>query len=146
MLLGYALVSAADPVPWCSLDAAQKHIALVEAATRASARGHRAAHYRILEAEMPARNERVGVGQAEPNLNLSDIIELIVQRRSIWPILSELKGWKGKGWVNKKGLPGHNQNQAPSSSWQTNQWQASGWQDYSADKNVNRELRSFIYN
>ena len=130
LMMGYALVSAADTIPWCSLDAARKHLSLVDAATRASARGFHANHHKIVEAEMTARNEWVRVAQAETQLILSDIIELVVQRHSIWPAVSELKGGKGKGGAKK----GHNPYASSSSNqqgWQNN----GGWQEWNSSTN-----------
>ena len=97
LLLGYALVSAADPTPRCSLDAAQRYISCVEAVSRLSAKSHHANHQKILDADMSARIEWTRVAQAEPSLNLGDIIEIAANKHTIWPIAADLKGTKGDG-------------------------------------------------
>merc|ERR1712105_518575 len=102
LLLGYVLVSAADEGrPWCSLDAAQKHITTVENLSRISAKAGHPFHHKILEAEMNVRCEWTRIAQAETILCLSDVIEIVSQRLTIWPIATELKGMSGKGSVNK---------------------------------------------
>ena len=53
---------------------------------------------------------RVAISRAEFNLTLSDITELVVQRRSIWPVSSEVKGTNGKGRVDKRGQTPHHEN------------------------------------
>lgn len=101
-MIGYDSASVGDAVPWCSLGAAHKHIALVEAATRSSERGRHVNRYKILVAELTGRNEWVIISQAEPQLTLSDIIELVAQRHSIWHVTSELKGGQCRGWASKQ--------------------------------------------
>ena len=106
LLLGYVLVSAADDGrPWRSIDAAQKHISTVENVPRISAKaGHQLPH-KILGGEMNVRGERTRVAQAETILRLSDVIEIVSQRFTIWPVATELKGF-GKASFSKSKLTG----------------------------------------
>ena len=67
-------------------------------------------HPRIADAEQAIRRELQAIAQAEPNLSLSTLIELVSQRHSIWPIVSELvipthrmSGKKGGGKGVSKG-------------------------------------------
>ena len=93
LMYSYALASCGDERAdmWRPLQSAIKHITAVEAHSRAAARSHHGLHLRIAEAEMAVRREWHAIGQAEPTLNLATIIELVSQRHSIWPIVSELK-------------------------------------------------------
>ena len=93
LMYSYVLVSCADERAdmWCPLQSAIKHITLVENHSRAAARLSSGLHPRIAEAEMAVRREWHAIGQAEPNLNLATLIELVSQRHSIWPLVSELK-------------------------------------------------------
>ena len=103
---GYVLVSAADTgPPWCSLDAANRHLASVENLSRASAKNYHAMHHKLTEAEMAVRNEWTRMSQAEPRLTLTEIIELVSQRHTLWPVISELKSpaiGKGNDRILKK--------------------------------------------
>ena len=125
LMMGYALVSAADAgLPWVSLDAAQKHIATVENLSRISARGGHTFHQRILDAEMNVRCEWTRVAQAESSLLLSDIIEIVGQRFTIWPTPAELKGSGGKGVSRKvpQYNPYSNEPSSSSSGWNQQSW------------------------
>ena len=127
--MGYTLVSAGDAAkPWCSLDAAQKHISHVECAIRASAKSNHANHHKILDAEMTVRAEWTRIAQREPTLDLSDIVEIVSHRHTNWPIVTELRNPSAKGWSNRRnvfnpyrnnGYRGHGWNSA--SSWQAPQ-------------------------
>ena len=103
LMYAYVLASCGDEKAdmWCPLQSAMKHITVVENHSRAAARVHTGLHPRIAEAEMAVRREWHAIGQAEPNLNLATLIELVSQRHSIWPIVSELRSVtrpdKGKG-------------------------------------------------
>ena len=121
LMFGYALVSAADQgPPWCSLDAAQKHISTVENLSRMSARGGHINHQRIVEAEMNVRCEWTRVAQAESILCLSDIIEIVSQRFTMWPVITDLKGSGGKGISKLRSVANYNPyNDSSSSSWQS---------------------------
>ena len=122
LLLGYALVSSADTGrPWCTLDAAMKHISTVENLSRISAKSGHANHHKIVEAEMTVRCEWTRVSQAETALTVSDIIEIVSQRFSIWPLSSDLKGSSGgKGLIARKVA---NVNPYTNDQWQWNNWQ-----------------------
>ena len=89
----YVLVSCADSrdTMWCPLQSALKHILTVEQQSRAASRAIGGLRPRITEAEMSVRREWHSIGQAEPSLSLAALIELVGQRHSVWPILSELK-------------------------------------------------------
>ena len=131
LLIGYALVSAADPVPWCSLGAAQRYINCVESVSRISAKSNHIFHRKLLDAEMNARSEWTRIAQAEPNLSLVDIIEIIANKHTIWPVAADLKGTKGAGWPNKRSATNpyaHN----PYDNPPTNQWK-DRWGESSKD-------------
>ena len=93
LMHGYVLCSCAEPRDsmWCPLQSAMKHILAVETQSRAASRMLTGLHPRIPEAEMAVRREWHNIGQAEPTLSLAALIELVGQRHSIWPILSELR-------------------------------------------------------
>ena len=93
LMRAYVLVSCADSRDnmWCPLQSALKHILAVEHQSRAASRVFPGLHPGITEAEMSVRREWHSVGQAEPTLSLAALIELVGQRHSIWPILSELR-------------------------------------------------------
>ena len=55
-----------------------------------------------MEAEMTNRCEWAKTQQADPHLNLSDVIELVSRRHTIRPVPADLKGSFGKGKDNKK--------------------------------------------
>ena len=128
-MLGYVLVSAGDEGrPWCSLGAAMKHISTVENLTRVSARSGHSGHHKIVDAELNVRCEWTRVAQAETVLCLSDVIEIVGQRFTIWPLSTDLKGLGGKGSFTRYKMP--YSNDAQSSSWRggrdwNSQWQQS---------------------
>ena len=100
-----------DPVggEWCSLEAAPRHISTVESFPRANSKSAGSLHYRIMEAEAAVRSERAKLGQAQPGISLTAIIDVVAQRHAIWPLLSEFakhptrtqKGQKGYGYDNQ---------------------------------------------
>ena len=93
LMRGYVLVSANDDgPPWCSLDDANRRLSSVEHLGRASAKNSHTARYKLTESEMTVRNERTRMSKADPRLNLTEIIELVTQRHTLWPVVSELKG------------------------------------------------------
>ena len=101
---GYALVSACDTIPWCTLEAAQKHIITVENISRASSKYHHTEHNRILQAEMQVRCEWTRVAQLDSRYTLSDVIEIVSRRHSIWPVTNDLRGQISRDWktgINK---------------------------------------------
>lgn len=102
----YVLASCSEQreAMWIPLQSAIKYIALVGNQVRSSSRAYNGIHPRISDAEMSVRREWHSIGQAEPNLSLADLIELVCQRRSIWPLFSELKPLYRRGDVdNGKG-------------------------------------------
>ena len=59
-------------------------------------------HTQIMEAEMATRLEWTKLGQANPGVTLSAIIDTVAQRHAIWPLNSEITrastpNTKGKG-------------------------------------------------
>ena len=60
---------------------------------------------KIPDAEMHARIEWTRAPQADPSLNLSDIVEIIENKHTIWPV-ADLKGAKGNQRVNRWTPPG----------------------------------------
>ena len=120
---GYALVSVRDADPWGSLEAAQQHISTVGDISRGSAKFHHTAHNRILDAEMQVRFGWARIAHNDTRYSPADIIEIVSQRRSIWPITMDLMGTSN--W--KTGINRAINAYAPSSSsWQTATWQKKG--------------------
>ena len=93
LMNSYAMASGNDPggLMWSSLQAATRRITAAESCARACARSRQGVHPKLLECEMAVRKEWRRVATSEPGLLLSDIIELVIQRRSIWPTTFELK-------------------------------------------------------
>ena len=108
LMHGYTLVSMQDPQgdEWCSLGAAQRHIATVEGYPRANSRVSHRMRTQIMEAEMATRLEWTKLGQTNPGVSLTAIIDTVAQRRAIWPLNSEITRaittrTKGQGkWTN----------------------------------------------
>lgn len=120
---GYALVSAFDVIPWCALEAAQKHIITVGNISRTSSKHRHTARSRILDAEMPARREWARIAQSDTRYTLTDIIEIVSQRHSIFPIANGLKGVRNwKGGVSKHAPYGS----PPNGNDRANSWQNKG--------------------
>ena len=88
---GYAIVSTIDPEgsEWCNLEAARRHVSTVGNLPRASSKSAGLMHGRIVDAEGVVRSEWAKFGQAQPSISLTAIIDVISQRRAIWPLLSE---------------------------------------------------------
>ena len=112
---GYAIVSMADErgSEWCNLEAALAHVSTVENLSRANSKSSGNMHSRIVEAEAAVRSEWQKLGQAQPRISLTAIIDVISQRHAIWPLLSEFRrpftvrqkgDWGSKG--NAKGSYG----------------------------------------
>ena len=102
LMHGYTIVSMADPrgEEWCDLGAAQRHIATVEGYSRANSRVSHRMHPQIMEAEMATRLEWTKLGQTNPGVSLTAIIDTVAQRHAIWPLNSEITRsgqTKGKG-------------------------------------------------
>lgn len=88
---GYAIISMED-LPgeeWCSLEAALQHVSTVESFPRVNSKSAGPMHYRIMEAEAAVRSEWAKLGQVQPGTSLTAIIDVVSQRRAIWPLLSE---------------------------------------------------------
>ena len=108
LMHGYTLVSMLDPPgeEWCSMGAAQRHIATVEGYSRANSRVSHRMHTQIMEAEMATRLEWTKLGQTNPGVSSTAIIDTLAQRHAIWPLNSEITrvstpSVKGKGkWTN----------------------------------------------
>lgn len=129
LMLGYALVSAADGErPWCSLGAALKRISTVENLSRISAKSGHVCHHKIVEAEMNVRCEWTRIAQAETILRLSDVIEIVGQRFAIWPISAELKGVGGKGSFNRNKLTSFNPYSQENWRGNNREYSSSSWQ------------------
>ena len=105
LMRSYVLVSCAEPRETTRrpLQSAVKYVTLVENQIIACARAHTGLHPRISEAEMAVRREWHSIGQAEPTLSLAALIELVGQRHSIWPILSELRHVSAREPPRQKG-------------------------------------------
>ena len=105
----YVLASVFDPPErmWCPLTAALAHVAVVEQMSRANSKANYALQQRLQEAEMSVRTEWTRVLQADPRLTLGDAIQIVGQRHSIWPLMSEFRTVKnvdaGKGTGKNKG-------------------------------------------
>ena len=98
---------------WCSLGAAQSHIATVEGYSRANSRASHRMRPQIMEAEMATRLEWTKLGQTNPAVSLTAIIDTVAQRRAIWPLNSEITRsvhTKGKGWQNWQVTPPKGEN------------------------------------
>ena len=92
LMHGYTMVSMLDPQgdEWCSLGAAQRHISTVEGYSRANSRVSHRMHTQIMEAEMATRLEWTKLGQTNPGVSLTAIIDTVAQRHAIWPLNSEI--------------------------------------------------------
>ena len=113
LMYGYAIVSMADQKgsEWRSLEADLHHVSAVENLSRAKSRPDGPMRGRIDEAEEAARSEWAKLGQAQPCISLTAIIDVISHRHAIWPLLSEFArnvatrnnrgGWGEKGWNDK---------------------------------------------
>ena len=105
LMYGYVLVSCADPdgLAWCSMQAATRHLTAVEAFARVCDRAQPGLRPKLLESEMGIRREWHRIAISEPGLLLSDIIELVSQRHSMWPSVLEIRPFHSKGrdsWRN----------------------------------------------
>ena len=105
LLHGYTFVSMADAPgnEWVSYEAATSHIATVENISRANSKVSHRMHTQIVDSEAAVRTEWAKLGQNRPELNLTNIIEIVAQRHAIWPLASEFTkvSVKGKGkWNN----------------------------------------------
>ena len=129
-MLGYVLVSAADEGrPWRSLGAALKPISTVENLSRVSAKAGHWGRQKIIDAALNVRCEWARISLAETVLCLSDVIEIVGQRFTIWPIATELKGFGGKGSFSKKRVTNPYSNDAQSSGWRgKGDWSVTPWQ------------------
>ena len=65
------------------------HVSTVENLSRANSKAAGPMHGRIVEAEAVVRSEWTKLGQAQPGISLTAIIDVISQRHAIWPLLSE---------------------------------------------------------
>lgn len=88
---GYALVSMAHRPgeEWCGLEPALRHVSTVANMSRANSKSPGDLHGRIMEAEYSVRTEWAELGQLQPGVSLGAIIDVVPQRRSIWPLVSE---------------------------------------------------------
>ena len=93
LMYAYVLASARDApgAEWCNLTAAHLHVAAVEHFARLDSRAGHFLHKRLLECEMSIRIEWTRVQQAQPTLSLTDIIHIVSQRHSVWPMEMEFR-------------------------------------------------------
>ena len=93
LMFAYVLASARDAtgLEWRNLTAAHLHVATVEHFTRLDSRAGHALHKRLLECEMSIRIEWTRVQQAQPELSLTEIIHIVGQRHSVWPMEMEFR-------------------------------------------------------
>ena len=90
-MYGYVLMSCGDErgQMWRPLQSAIRHIYVVESHVRSASRVSAGLNPRITDAEMTVRREWHAIGQSDPAISLATLIELVGQRRSIWPTLLE---------------------------------------------------------
>ena len=107
LMHGYALVSMSDEKGngWVSLENALAHISIVGNFPRANSKISHRMHAQVMDAESAVRTEWTKLAQNRPELNLSNIIEIVAQRHAIWPLASEFtkstpSGYKGGKWPN----------------------------------------------
>ena len=114
LMYAYVSASATDPIEstWCSLEAARAHISIVEQYSRLSTAAGGGFANRIMEVELAIRSEWVKVHHREPLLSLSDVITIVSQQTTLWPMSHEFRnpiavtplgkktGLKGKGKGN----------------------------------------------
>ena len=88
---GYAIASMNDEPAdeWVSYEAAMSHIATVENLARSNSKISHRTQAQVMEAEAAVRTEWTKLAQNIPELNLSNIIEIVAHRRAIWPLSSE---------------------------------------------------------
>ena len=111
LMHGYAIASMADPPgrEWCGLEAALRHVSVVGNMSRANSKSTAMMRGRIMEADAAVRMEWVKLGQLQPDISLSAIIDVVAQRHSIWPLMSEFArptftGMGGKHtWQDRRG-------------------------------------------
>ena len=131
---GYALVSANDTVPWCSLEADRKRLTIGGNISRASSKSQHTAHNKILDTEMQVRCEWARISQSDTRYSLSDVIEIVAHRHSIWPITADLRGTRdGEGRVNRTVNPYSNDWPSASSSYGKSYWSKGGKGDAKGD-------------
>ena len=107
LMYGYVLVSCADEVAktWCGLDSALSHVSELGNYVRLNTRGNLFLHQKTLDAELAVRVEWARVQQKEPKFTLSEIIETVSKRHTIWPVIGDFRnryndkhgGGKGRG-------------------------------------------------
>ena len=104
LMLGYALVSAADAAghEWFLLNAAMEHITTAEYNSRLYSNCNYALHNKLMGIEMSIRSEWARVCQHDPRFSLGDAA-VPTSQRQFWPFASEFKTAKGNG----KGGPDH---------------------------------------
>ena len=91
LMYGYVLVSAADQgAPWCSLEAARGHIIKIEQFLRQDSKANYSFTRKIRDADFAVRSEWARVSQSNPQLSLTEVIDLISTRNNLWPSFSEL--------------------------------------------------------
>ena len=112
LMYAYVLASAPDPIEttWCSLEAARSHISVVEQYSRLSTAAGGTFAHRIMEIELAIRSEWVRTHHREPLLSLSEVITIVSQQTTLWPMAHEFRaptrqpptkgpgqkgGWKG---------------------------------------------------
>ena len=80
------------------------HINAVEHFTRLNSRFTQFHHLKITDAEASVRTEWTRLQQLEPGLSLSQIIDQVAKRHTIWPAIGEFrkqtKNGKGDAWPN----------------------------------------------
>ena len=93
LMYAYVLASAPGPLEntWCILEAARAHVSTVEHYSRLSTAAGGAFANRIMEIELAIRSEWVRTHHKEPLLSLSDVITIVSQQTTLWPMAHEFR-------------------------------------------------------
>ena len=91
LMRGYALVSTTDPPgeEWSGLEPALRRVSAVGNMSRSNSKSAGNTNGRIMEVESAVRMEWAKLGQVQPGVSLGVIIDVVSQRHSIWPLVSE---------------------------------------------------------
>ena len=93
LVFGYALFFAGGPAgeTWCDLDSACARISRVEQLVKLNRKSNHNLHARLMGPEMQMRAERARISQCPPLLSLGEIIEIVAQRHTFWPWVTEFR-------------------------------------------------------
>ena len=103
-MYAYVLASARDApwAEWRNLTSAHLHVSQVGGFVRLDSRTGHNLHTRLLGCEMSIRVEWTRVQQAQPVLSITDIIHIVAQRHTVWPMEMRFRSphinkyaWKG---------------------------------------------------